>query len=294
MSHTDAETQPPIDPGSPAPRNSRAYRSALAAFVGVAAVLAIAGMIRYTHRVEASIAGSTASTDSVRLLRDRVEAPRFAAPDLEGQTVSLAAYRGKVVLVNFWATWCPPCREEIPELIALQNRYKDRLQIIGIAQDSGSAAEVEAFATHMGINYPVVIGTPEIERGFPPTAYLPTTFMVDPDGKIAQKHIGMLNASLTDTETRVLAGLDPTATIVYAEDEDKTRIENAAQANKIPGVDLSAVPVEARGTVLKTLNEQHCTCGCELTIAQCRLDDPSCGVSLPLAQEIVKKIAAAK
>ena len=292
MSQLDVPPQPPADPGAPSPGPSRAYRSALAAFVGVAAVLAIAGMIRYTHRVEASIAGSTASADSVRLLRDRVEAPQFSAPDLQGHTISLAAYHGKVVLVNFWATWCPPCREEIPELIALQNRYRDRLQIIGIAQDSGSAAEVAAFAEKVGINYPVVIGTPDIERGFPPTAYLPTTFMVDPDGKIAQKHIGMLNASLTDTETRVLAGLDPNATIVYAEDEDKARVASAAQANKIPGVDLNAVPAEARGTVLKTLNEQHCTCGCDLTIAECRIDDPSCGVSLPLAQEIVKKIAA--
>lgn len=292
MSQLDPPTQPPAGAGSTPPKQSSAYRSALAGFIGVAAVLIIAGMIRYTHRVEASITSSTASTDSVRLLRERVEAPQFSAPDLEGRTISLAAYHGKVVLVNFWATWCPPCREEIPELIALQNRYKDRLQIIGIAQDSGSAAEVEAFAKNVGINYPVVIGTPEIERGFPPTAYLPTTFMVDPDGKIAQKHIGMLNASLTDTETRVLAGLDPNATIVYAEDEDKVRLADAAQANKIPGVDLNAVPADKRGTVLKTLNEEHCTCGCELTIAQCRLDDPTCGVSLPLAQQIVKKIAS--
>lgn len=286
--------QPPTPPDTPPPRASRAYRSALAIFVGVAAILGIAGMVRYTHRVERSIVTSDASTESVSLLRDRIAAPLFTAPEIAGGTFSLGAYRGKVVLVNFWATWCPPCREEIPSLIALQNRYKDQLQIIGIAQDSGSAADVEAFAKNMGINYPVVLATPDIERSFPPTAYLPTTFIVDREGKIAQKHVGMLNPSLTETETRVLAGLEPHATIVYAEDHEKEKVASAAQANKIPGIDLDTVPANKRGDVLKALNEQHCTCGCDLTIAQCRIDDPSCGVSLPLAQQIVKQISGSK
>jgi thiol-disulfide isomerase/thioredoxin len=292
MSEPQAPPQPPQPPTTPdtPPRSSRAYRLALAVFAGVAAVLAIAGMVRYTHRVERSIVNSGASTESVSLLRDRMAAPLFTAPEIDGGTFSLAAYHGKVVLVNFWATWCPPCREEIPSLIALQTHYKDQLQIIGIAQDSGSAADVEAFAKNIGINYPVVLATPEIERSFPPTAYLPTTFIVDREGKIAQKHVGMLNPSLTETETRVLAGLEPNATIVYAEDHEKERVASAAQANKIPGIDLEAVAANKRGDVLKALNEQHCTCGCDLTIAQCRIDDPTCGVSLPLAQQIVSQI----
>lgn len=295
MSEPQAAPQPPPGYETPPPsRSSGAYRAALAIFAGLAAVLAIAGMVRYTHRVEGAIVNSGASAESVSLLRERMDAPLFTAPDLDGRAFSLAAYRGKVVLVNFWATWCPPCREEIPSLIALQNRYKDQLQIIGIAQDSGSAADVEAFARKIGINYPVVLDTPQIEHAFPPTAYLPTTFVVDRDGKIAQKHVGMLNPSLTETETRVLAGLEPNAKIVYAEDDAKARVASAAQANKIPGVDLDTVPPNKRGDILKALNEQHCTCGCDLTIAQCRIDDPSCDVSLPLAQQMVKQISGSK
>jgi hypothetical protein len=102
----------------------------------------------------------------------------------------------------------------------------------------------------------------------------------------------MLNASLTELETRSLAGLAPDVAVVYAEDETRVRLANAAQANKIPGLDLSTLPADRRAEALKTLNSDHCSCGCGLTLAQCRLDDPNCTVSLPLAQEVVKKIAA--
>ena len=72
------------------------------------------------------------------------------------------------------------------------------------------------------------------------------------------------------------------------------RVKNAAQANKIPGVDLAALSPEVRAKVLEQLNSEHCTCGCDLTLAQCRIDDPSCNVSLPIAQELVKKVTAIK
>jgi thiol-disulfide isomerase/thioredoxin len=261
----------------------------LLCLLGGAAV--VTAMVRYARGVEADLAKAPASSGSVRLLKERVEIPTFVATGIDGRPVSTAALRGKVVLVNFWATWCPPCREEIPDLVALQDRYKDHLQIIGISQDSGSVEDVRRFAAEHRINYPTVMSTPEIEALFPGVYALPTTFVLDREGKLAQKHIGLLNAAVTETETRSLAGLAPEIAVVYTDEEDKVRLANAAQANKIPGIDLSKLPAERRAEVLKALNSERCTCGCGLTLAQCRVDDPDCSVSLPLAQELVTKLA---
>ena len=274
--------------------------SIVAAPTAAVLVLLVAGLSGCARGADKGPAKRTGPTGTVGLLKERAVVASFTAPDLDGRPVSTAALRGKVVLVNFWATWCPPCREEIPDLIALQAKYKDTLQIVGIAQDSGTIEEVRAFAAQRGMNYPTVLSTPEIERLFPGVTALPTTFVLDRDGRLAQKHVGMLDPVRTELEALALSGTAPDIVVTDAEDEDKARlaevkarVQNAAQANKIPGVNLAALSPEARAKVLQQLNTEHCSCGCGFTLAQCRIDDPSCSVSLPLAEALVKKIAAA-
>jgi thiol-disulfide isomerase/thioredoxin len=264
---------------------------AIAAFV-VAAGFVVAAMVSYTRRVETAMKTAKVDGGTITLLKERKTVDPITVKTLDGKDLSLGSLRGKVVIVNFWATWCPPCREEIPDLIALQSKYPDQLQVIGVSQDEAPASMVAKFASEHRMNYPVVMDTPELERMFTNIHALPTSYVIDREGRIAQRHVGMLNASLTETETRVLAGLDTNVSIEYREDQDKVKLENAAQANKIPGVDLSKLTPAQRTKVLQTLNSEECGCGCGQTLAQCRIEDPNCTVSLPAAEELVKRIVA--
>jgi thiol-disulfide isomerase/thioredoxin len=212
---------------------------------------------------------------------------------LDGRAVSSADWRGKVTLVNFWATWCGPCRAEIPDLIARQRKYDKYLQIIGISQDEAPPDVVARFAAQRQMNYPVIMSTPEVERAFPGIYALPTSYLIDREGRVVQKHVGMLTAARTEQETRALAGLPVNAVIEETDPVQRAKLDNA-EATNIPGIDLAAVPADLRTTVLQKLNADACTCGCELSVAKCRIDDPSCGVSLPLARTIVANLTAHK
>ena len=87
--------------------------------------------------------------------------------DLDGRSITSASLRGKVALINFWATWCGPCRAEIPDLVALQDKYRDQLQVIGISEDEAGPDIVRRFAASHNVNYPIVMLTPELEHVFP-------------------------------------------------------------------------------------------------------------------------------
>jgi len=142
------------------------------------------------------------------------------------------------------------------------------------------------------MNYPVAMSTPELRKIFKGVVALPTTFILDPDGKVEQRHVGMLNPKTTEAETRVLAGLDSSITVERVENSDKIRLANAAEAKSIPGVDISRFSEEQRKAVVQALLAEECTCGCHLSVAECRLDDRECPVSLPLAEQIVKQYSA--
>jgi thiol-disulfide isomerase/thioredoxin len=218
--------------------------------------------------------------------------PPFLVNNIMGGIVSTASWHGKVVILNFWATWCPPCRDEIPELIDLTNQYKDRLQIIGISVDDSPPEEVRAFAAHMSINYPVVMASRELISEYGGVPALPTSFIIDTNSRVVQKHVGLYPREVYETEIRSLLGLPVDATVETFKDTGQIFLKNAALATELPGVDLKKLTPDQRKAALKRLNSETCNCGCGLTLAQCRINDTSCPISLQLAQDIVKKAAS--
>jgi peroxiredoxin len=126
-------------------------------------------------------------------------APDFSVTTLNGATLTLAGLKGKVVLVNFWATWCPPCREEIPDFVAFYNENKDRgLEIVGLSVDDMPAAELKPFVTHFKMSYPVAFATSKIVRDFDPGDAIPTTIVIDKRGIIRDKQVGMMDRATLD------------------------------------------------------------------------------------------------
>jgi cytochrome c biogenesis protein CcmG, thiol:disulfide interchange protein DsbE len=131
-------------------------------------------------------------------------APDFTLPQLSGQDLRLSSYRGRVVLLDFWASWCEPCRLETPHLIELQQKYGDRgLQIIGISMDD-SPEPARAFYQQFHINYPVVMGTAKTGELYGGVLGLPIAFLINRDGRIDNKHIGVTDPAIFEKEIKSL------------------------------------------------------------------------------------------
>jgi peroxiredoxin len=118
-------------------------------------------------------------------------APDFVLTDTQGNQVKLSDYRGKVVILDFWATWCPPCRKGIPDLIDLKKTFKDRLTIIGISLDTDSKNEVVPFMKEYGINYKVVYGDNDVVQKYGNIQAIPTSFIIDQKGNIVTSFVGL-------------------------------------------------------------------------------------------------------
>jgi thiol-disulfide isomerase/thioredoxin len=161
--------------------------------IGVVAVAVIAGayFARRGHRAPAPLRVTQV---------DHPLAPAFALPDLNGQQIELSKYQGKVVLVDFWATWCTPCREEIPRFVEWQKQYGDQgLQVIGISMDDGQEP-VREFYKKFNLNYPVVMGNDKVAEAYGGVLGLPINFLVGKDGRIIKKYVGMTDLPALERE----------------------------------------------------------------------------------------------
>jgi peroxiredoxin len=145
--------------------------------------------------------GATETSPSSKLAL----APAWQLQDVDGKTVHSSDFKGRVVILDFWATWCGPCRMELPGLVELQKQYeKQGLAVIGVSVDQISPVEVKNFARQLGGNYPVVLADAVITQGFGGIGAIPTTFVIDREGRIVKEHLGFTEKEEFEKEIKLL------------------------------------------------------------------------------------------
>jgi len=129
----------------------------------------------------------------------------FVLKDLDGKDVKISAHKGKVILLNFWATWCGPCKAEIPGFVELQDKYKKDLVVVGFSVDD-TADKARAFATEYKINYPIMLGLgrEDIQDAYGPIWGIPASFLISKDGKVCKKHMGIAPKAVFEKEIKAL------------------------------------------------------------------------------------------
>ena len=141
-------------------------------------------------------------------------APDFSLASLDGKTLKLSDYKGKAVLLNFWATWCEPCKIEMPWFVQLQQQYGPQgLQVLGVAMDDTDPKDIKEFAQKMGVNYPIVVGKEAVGDEYGGIPYLPSTFYIDREGKVVDRVFGLVSRSeIEDNIKKALSASGQVAT----------------------------------------------------------------------------------
>ena len=127
------------------------------------------------------------------------QAADFKVTDTKGKTHTLSGYKGKWVLVNYWATWCPPCLEEIPDLISLHENKKNNLVVLGVALEYKDPKHVVDFADGLLVTYPIVLGNARIVNQIGPMQGLPTTYLFNPEGKMVAQQVGAITREAVES-----------------------------------------------------------------------------------------------
>ncbi len=141
------------------------------------------------------------------LTQDETKAPGFVLVSTDGKKINLSDYKGKIVILDFWATWCGPCRRGIPDLVSIQKTYKDKVIVIGISlDDERTKKDILPFMKEYGVNYPVVLGTSEVVANYGNIQAIPTSFIIDQKGNVVDKYVGLVSKEIYLGRIKTLIG----------------------------------------------------------------------------------------
>jgi cytochrome c biogenesis protein CcmG/thiol:disulfide interchange protein DsbE len=158
---------------------------------------------------KSEIAPTQPIADSTPLKTGDNPAPAFTLQDLTGNNISLSDFRGKVVILDFWATWCPPCIKEIPDFIELYEKYKDKgFAMLGISLDQEGIGVVKDFVEKYKVNYPILMADGQIHNKYGGITAIPTTFVIDPAGNIHKKYVGYIEKAVFEADIKKLLEIE--------------------------------------------------------------------------------------